>query len=352
LIEAWFTRYPEAHKKTLLSRLRSPDDQHFLAAFYELYVHELLLRLRYQPAIPGLGVISEAGAPEFDVTTPFGRFVLEAVHATDASQLEAAAQSRLNDALDAINEVRSNHFMLHVEHHGVPQTPVSHRDVRTWVEHFLASLNPDNVRAAARTDFESLPKSRFEHDGLVILISPIPTRPDFQMGDDDRITGIVGPMEAYSIQPRESLRRSLKAKASKYGAIEAPFVIAANTMAGHFDRIDAMEALFGKEGYHFGTWNQRLDQPVMVRAPDGLWHGHKGPTATRVSAVLVTNAVTPWTVAVARPVVYHNPWAARPIANLFGSLTTNAASGGKMLETPGLVGREIFELPDSWPSGR
>jgi hypothetical protein len=290
------------------------------------------------------------GAPEFEVVTPLGRFVLEAVHATDASQLDAAAQSRLKDALDAINEVRSDHFLLHVEHDGVPQTPVSRRDVREWVEGFLASMSPENTRAAASTDVASLPKSRFEHDGLVMLISPIPTRPGFQMGAEDRITGVVGPMEAYCIQPRESLRKSLKAKASKYGTIEAPFVIAANTMADHFDRIDAMEALFGKEGYHFGTWDRPLDEPVMVRAPDGLWHGPKGPSATRVSAVLITNAVTPWTVAVAKPVVYHNPWAARPITNLFGSLTINAPIGDKMVETPGLVGRELFELPDGWPA--
>src|SRR5438093_7671061 len=39
LIEACFMRYPDSHKKSLLTRLRSPDDQHFLAAFFELYVH-------------------------------------------------------------------------------------------------------------------------------------------------------------------------------------------------------------------------------------------------------------------------------------------------------------------------
>ena len=162
----------------------------------------------------------------------------------------------------------------------------------------------------------------------------------------------MGPIEAYSIQPRESLLRSLKAKASKYGTLVAPFVIAANTMADHFDRVDAMEALFGKERYHFGTWDHPLDEPEMTRAADGLWHGPKGPSATRVSAVLITNALSPWTVAVVKPVVYHNPWAAQPITNLFSSLTTNAAVGDKMIETPGLVGREIFELPDGWPAHR
>ena len=182
LIEAWFMRYPEGHKKTMLSRLRSPDDQHFLAAFFELYIHELLLRLRYQPAIPEAGVVSEAGAPEFEVTTSLGRFVLEAVHATDASQLEAAAESRLKDALDAINEVRSAHFLLHVKHDGIPRTPVSRRAVRTWVEEFLGSLSPESIRAAIATDLESLPTSRFEHDGLVLLISPIPTRPISKWG--------------------------------------------------------------------------------------------------------------------------------------------------------------------------
>ena len=350
LIEAWFMRYPDSHKKSLLTRLRSPDNQHFLAAFFELYIHELLLRVRYDPVIPGNAEVSETGAPEFEVGSPLGRFVLEAAHATDASQLEAAAESRLNDALDAINEVRSDHYLLHVEHDGAPRTPVSRRAVRKWVEDFLASLSPEGIRALAKTDLESLPKSRFEHDGLVMVISPIPTRAGFQMGTEDRITGVVGPMEAYSIQPRESLRKALRSKAGKYGSIEVPFVIAANTMADHFGRIDAMEALFGKEGYNLGTWDKRLDEPVMVRARDGLWYGPKGPTATRVSAVLITRALTPWTVAVVKPVVYHNPWAARPILGLFGSLTTNVPDGTKMVESPGLVGSEIFELPTGWPA--
>ena len=46
----------------------------------------------------------------------------------------------------------------------------------------------------------------------------------------------------------------------------------------------------------------------------------------------------------------HDTDAARPITGLFGSLTTNGPVGTTMVESPGLGGSEIFELPTGWPA--
>src|SRR5919202_5698397 len=49
LLEAWLSRYPTSVQTDLCGRFRSPDDTLHRSAFFELFLHELLLRLGYQP---------------------------------------------------------------------------------------------------------------------------------------------------------------------------------------------------------------------------------------------------------------------------------------------------------------
>lgn len=57
-LEDFITRFPEAHRGALIARLRSELDEVHHSAFFELALHELLLRSGHQieeiePAIPG-----------------------------------------------------------------------------------------------------------------------------------------------------------------------------------------------------------------------------------------------------------------------------------------------------------
>ena len=49
LLEAWLSRYPTSVQTDLCGRFRSPDDTPHRSAFFELFLHELLLRLGCQP---------------------------------------------------------------------------------------------------------------------------------------------------------------------------------------------------------------------------------------------------------------------------------------------------------------
>ena len=40
LIEYWFSHYPKHEQADLLGKLQSNDDQQFLSAFFELYLHK------------------------------------------------------------------------------------------------------------------------------------------------------------------------------------------------------------------------------------------------------------------------------------------------------------------------
>ena len=51
LLEAWFSRYPPAEAADLRARFRSSNDLQHHSAFFELFVHELLLKLGLHPQI-------------------------------------------------------------------------------------------------------------------------------------------------------------------------------------------------------------------------------------------------------------------------------------------------------------
>lgn len=102
-LKDWFTRYPSGHQIDLRGRFRSPNDVHHRGAFFELFLHEMLLRLgcsiEIHPEVPGT-----SKRPEFRVTSPDGsQFYLEAKVVNDESKEEAAARVRTNRVYDDLN---------------------------------------------------------------------------------------------------------------------------------------------------------------------------------------------------------------------------------------------------------
>src|SRR5262245_26371771 len=100
-LEEWFVRYPEEDQADLRGRFRSDDDAHHIAAFFELFLHELLCRLDCRvvlhPEMPG-GITTR---PDFLVERADGeRFYLEAALATDESAEETSKRRMINIVYD------------------------------------------------------------------------------------------------------------------------------------------------------------------------------------------------------------------------------------------------------------
>jgi hypothetical protein len=77
VLEDWFSRWPTDSRPDLRARLRAKDDGQFLGAFWELYLHELHLRLGFEcerdPELP-----DSPRRPDFLVHGAGGSFYLEA----------------------------------------------------------------------------------------------------------------------------------------------------------------------------------------------------------------------------------------------------------------------------------
>lgn len=84
-------------------------------AFFELYVHELLLRLEYAVEVHPLSPAGEATHPDFlGFRRTEGGLFVEARVTMDQSEADAAAQARINQAYDALNRLDSPDFFLNI----------------------------------------------------------------------------------------------------------------------------------------------------------------------------------------------------------------------------------------------
>jgi hypothetical protein len=348
VLEEWFVRYPADGQSELRTRFRSAEDRTHSAAFFELYVHELLVRqgntVTLHPVIP-----TGAKRPDFLVETAGGeRFYCEATVAFDASHTESAGEKRLNDLRDALNKVDSPNFFIELNTDGVPVNPLPLKDIRRQVAEFLASLDPDAIAAqlTGGAELQDLPAMSLTFDGILIDVRGLPKSPGSRGKEGVRSLGVISTEGGFvddAAAPRDAAIR----KAAKYGDLDLPFLIAVNAPSQHLDRIDIMEALFGKESY---AMSPDMKEPRLVRQPNGLWHGPKGQRYTRVSGVMLVSSLVPSSVGVAMPWLILNPWAKKPLPDAFPLISTGRAIQGAttMDFVERASGEVIFGLQEGW----
>jgi hypothetical protein len=141
------------------------------------------------------------------------------------------------------------------------------------------------------------------------------------------------------------MKAAIKEKASRYGRLHLPYIIAVNAISKWgTNHSDVMEALFGSEELFISA----VGHERMERKPDGVWQGPKGPQCTRVSAVLVTTVV-PWNVPNGNIRLYHNPFAKRPCSDIPWRIPQAVVRCSKMERTAGPSLGNILGLPVDWP---
>ena len=293
---------------------------------------------------------SSSRTPDFLVVGASGQeFLLEATLASEVSREEAARLKLIDQAYDALNRVHSPDFFLRVDVLGEAQSPIPGKRLRAQTETFLETLSWAELSDGR--PLEEMPSFDFLHDGCTITVAPIPKSVKSRGNADIRPLGMHGPGEAAMIDDRTPIKPAIEKKAGKYGELDRPFIVAVNALSSTVDRIDVMEALFGRERYVFHREMGPDEEPEMIRDRDGSWLGPSGPRNTRVSAVLVGSCIQPWTVAAYVPVVYHNPWAQKPCTEQLRELASALPIGHEMPIQAGSAKTPFFNLPERWPIG-
>ena len=340
LIEAWVDDYPEEHRPEMVRRLRSRSDGLHNSAFFELFLHALLLRRGF--AIIAIEPVMPNGrAPDFLVEAPDGtRFYLEATLATGMDDVAVGADRRMRDALQAIDAVYSPDFFLHLHTRGTPAKQVATKKLQRSVQRFVDGLD----RAQTVLDVEAgrpIAVWQQEEHGARFMIQPVPKNTPRAGGR--AIGGRMLP--AAIVQPNLAIKGAVEGKAGRYGQLDIPLVVAVNAMeefAGPEDAIDAM----------FGTVTAVIRENgdlVQRRNVDGAWRGRGGPVHTRSSALLIVERLSGWSVAQRTARLILNPWAQNPLSHLSFGIEISHVVEDCLVTAPGQSIREIFELPDGWP---
>lgn len=350
LLEEWFAAFPEQHREELRRRLQASDDVTFLAAFSELYFHALLRALGYEVEVHPVAPSGAEKRPDFLVSDAGAvRFYLEVTLATDASEEESAAQARADRVFSTLGELESPNFFLLADVRGAPATPPPGRRLRSRLEKWLRTLDPDQTSAEiAERGTEACPTLPFEHDGWRIEFSAVPKSPEKRGRPEVRPIG--GEMYgAKLVRPEKSVRNKVEKKATRYDDLSAPYVIAVNLDTPFGDDDSFLDALLGTSAVQLSPGGAATN----VRVPDGVWHGETGPKNTRVSAVLGITSLRPWMIGSSGATVYHNPWAGRPLEQGLIPLSRYEDVEGQYVFCEGALPRSILGLGEGWPrSGR
>jgi hypothetical protein len=346
-LNLWIGQYPGQHRDELISRLKSDDDRSFRSATFEIILFAVLRSIGCQITVhPDLN--SQVGThPDFLVMSEEGETAfLEAVLASEHSEADISARKRTDVVLSAIEKIDSPNFFLGVNAEGHPDKPPSGKRLRSQLEQWLFSLDPDYIaHQVEQQGSDAIPKMEWEEEGWKIVFDAIPKKAE-KRGKGQRVIGTLfgGARFVNSWAP---IRDAIKAKGNRYGELDLPFIVAVNVDAIHVDRIDEMQGLFGEEEYVFKVGDP--SPPEMRRKPNGAWHGPKGPQYTRVSGPWLFGNLNVWNIVSRANTLYFNPWGAKAIPEVFTVLDHARPAGDKMRWADGRSLGQILGLSAGWP---
>ena len=343
LAEEWFSRYPQDERPELRTRFRSKLPGDHWGAWWELYLHELLLRLGYRiglhPELP-----DSDKRPDFELQCGSSQLLLE------ASVVFSGIDSRDDPAprwlVEAIDDVTAPDFFVRIVEVHAGEQQLRKRQIRDQLQGWLDGLDPDQVTEEYEQGL-GLPQETVTARSWDVVFEAWPVDAKARGKPDHRVFG-AGPIRAGYATDIEQLKSKLKAKAGRYGRPEVPFVTAVLCVSPSIDNLDIEQSLFGREAFRVS-----VDEPTqakLVRQQNGFWMHDSGPQNQRVSAVLTAVGLAPWNVPRITPNLWLNPWASRAFGETWPFPRATANERGEIVRTEGdFEPFSMFGLPLDWP---
>jgi hypothetical protein len=338
LLEDWFAHYPNEHKAELRKRFGMSDQGTHLGAWWELYMYSLYRRLGYSIEIhPKLAGVDTT--PDFLVTLGGDSMYVECtvVSATDGPitsnpGIEAAIY-------DAINQITDRNFLVGLRFKQEGDQQPSRKEIVAGIGNWLKELDPDDVLAALEAtgttgDLAILPERDFTFRDWIITCIAYPNRPDKRY-EGGRLLGSLPGSGVFVIQNAERIREAVRAKGRHYGALgslDKPLVVTVLSVNNIAEQRDVTDAVFGSIAISYVQGDRSSVKPI--RQQDGYWRGPDSDRGARVSAVLFSHDLQPWSVASHLPAAWINPWADKRINGHPPFATITATDEGEIIETP------------------
>jgi hypothetical protein len=352
LMDQWLLRMPPHARGELGNRFRSQDFGAHMGAFWELYVHEVSIRLGFDVTVNIGAHTDQERRPDYALVKADTDFQVEATVALGDDSVDRKDRARVQQLYEAIEHIENRDFLLTLELRGIGSSTPGRALIRK-IDSWLSSLDRDRELARIRSGGDGS-RTLLEHDGwrLGLIVSPI--RDDLRGRED--FGGIGSIVEGFVTQQRETgmrkvseiapIAKALRDKAGHGYALDGkPFVIAALCAGTFASERHIAQALLGPIEHRVGGGGGYQGS--------GLWLNDRcQPQNTRVSAVLTALSLNPGACAVVEPCLWTNPWARRPLCldtlpwrrneiRLDGTIETHPAR---------LTAAQVLDLNSSWPA--
>jgi hypothetical protein len=349
LLEEWLSHYPEGHDRhDLIQRLRSPDDDKQAAAFWELYLHEILCRngwaITPHPTLDGtsrqLDYLARRGADAIMLeATTIGR-----------NKQAIAAEKRVQQVLADLDGLVAPDFYVSVDYDAIGPAAPSTKRLRSDLTAWLTGLDAAAVRSADAGGWETWSVTVSEPGpGWHLTFRALPVREGVQRAPGSRAIGMEGPGEAVMVDHREPLLRRLDEKAGAYGSPPFPYVIAVLDLCEYPpDEDDHGSTLYGRTAAWLDTITHREHSPF--RQTDGFWSRPGRASAGYVAGVVTTWGLRPWTVATDTPLLWQSPLTSHALPAL--PWPTRSLAPDRLEVLSGVADfdpRALFGLGPEWP---
>ena len=282
-LEKWFARYPDTGKHELKAAFLSRNERQHDAAFFELFLHELLLRdgwsVEVHPTIPG-----HSKTPDFLCKKNGQSCYIEATVATGVSGNDTGRINNYNNTLAKINhEVKSNKFRLTISKNNLSTESIHEGKIAKKIQNWLDGL--DHLECMTNKlhptknfgplDVTAIPheSTKKVHDRIIWIFQNTP-------GD-----GI--------INTDNILNKTLKNKADKCGDnLKHPYIIAINyqDILTTFP-YDILSSLYGPNGT-LSTCPNGDYTTISGRTLNGVFGNSLKPIYTRVSGLFFFHNVS------------------------------------------------------------
>jgi len=263
LLDHWYPRLSVAARASV--RPRSPQPRGCSSRSPPRAVDERGVQpSRYEVDFDGGGGRAAERRPDFFVAQAGAPFYVEATAARGASVLGNEGKLALAAALkELIDEVRTPGFLLGVHLAEVGPNTAARRRVVDPLREWLAEHDPRAVLAASERG-EEPPRKTLRFGGWTVRFEAIALKGlAVRDVDDPRMIGTYTDDFA-ALDDARSLRRKLKRKATRYGPLDAPYVIALLWAGDFADGQDIADALLGSVSLRF---TRALSRPTRFGSP-------------------------------------------------------------------------------------
>ena len=186
------------------------------------------------------------------------------------------------DVTDKLNTLKSSRFSLSLDMEGTLKRTIGQSSLSGRVKQLLNYNDPDEVKAKiAKFGRRAAPYDKIKIGDWTLTVWLVPTPKDDRSRTSE-IPIVRGRFSVKRIDPISSVRKALKKKAKKYRELDAPLVLAVNTLNPYYsaEECDA-DVLCGNLLIQFETG--AVDRTQCVREPNGFWCSESGG---RTSGVL------------------------------------------------------------------